>query len=661
MEKRKNPQTKYAKVWIDAGKGLFYTYLIPSPYQDKLEAGCRVKVRLQRREMTGVVVEIKEEVDTSKIYKPVDSLIDETPLFSSDFIDFTRELAYQQCVEWGEILKNAFPSYVRERKFHLHFLEEEISTPFSPLPSLSPQEKKVAEEVLCSLREGKHEVFLLHMGEERNKIYLKLLQEVLRQGKNALILFPEIFSHLPFIQMLEEGWGEVVSFLYPYLTPSKKFQEWKKIREKRKRIVVGARSSLFAPLDNIGLIIVEEEHHSLHKQEKSPRFHAREGAILRGKLNKAVVVLGSATPSLDSFYKGEKGEVHFLSLFSPHRDLPPIKIVDMRREREEGNFGIFSRQLIHSMERALREGKKIFLFINRKGYSSRLLCPRCGHIQKCKNCGTPLTFHSSIGKMVCHHCGWEEEPEKICPQCLRSYTRLKGIGTEKVEKEIHRIFPNARTLRCDQDSWGGEKNREEFLKEVDIVVGTKIFLKYLPFFSPSLGGIISADFFMHLPDFRGAEHIFQLIASLGLRISPEGEVIVQTFYPHQYSLRYVSSYDFLGFWREELKRREELGYPPVTTLLSLTVRGYSENKVIKIMEVLKSLLREKITGKKLQLIGPLPCIRYKVGGKFRWRLIIKGDSREEVADLMKDLAAYFPKLPLKGCFLSVDLNPIELL
>jgi primosomal protein N' (replication factor Y) len=461
------------------------------------------------------------------------------------------------------------------------------------------------------------QVFLLHgvTGSGKTEVYLQAIAHALEQGNGAIVLVPEISLTPQTVERFKARFSSgklqtLVAVLHSHLSAGERHDEWHKIRQGRARIVIGARSAIFAPVEPLGLIIVDEEHEHSYKQEEAPRYHARDVAIMRGQMENAVVVLGSATPSLESYYNCKKGKYTLLEL--PERvdnqKMPHVRVVDMRqaasRQRGKEGIPIFSPQLKEAITQRLEKHEQTILFLNRRGYSTSLQCPKCGYVAQCPNCSLALTFHRQEQKLCCHICGHVERVPSVCPneKCKNPAIRFAGIGTQRVEETLAKLFPHARVKRMDSDTM---KHKDDYRKvlgdfrvgKTDILVGTQMIAKGLHFPNVTLVGIIYADLALHQPDFRAGERTFQLLTQVAGRAGRgdvEGEVFVQAFAPFHPAIQYARRHDFTGFYEQEIEFREQLKYPPVSRVALLTLKGRNEDKVKFSAEHLKRELEKNL-------------------------------------------------------------------
>jgi len=478
----------------------------------------------------------------------------------------------------------------------------------------------------------------------------------------------------------------LVAVLHSHLSAGERHDEWHKIRQGRARIVIGARSAIFAPVDPLGLIIVDEEHEHTYKQEESPRYHARDVAIMRGQMEGAPVVLGSATPSLETYYNCRKGKYTLLEL--PERvddqKMPQVRVVDMRQAaRKEKGTPIFSPQLKEAITQRLERGEQTILFLNRRGYSTSLQCPKCGHVCGCPNCSISLTYHRLEQKLACHICGHSEKVPALCPNesCKNPAIRFAGTGTQKVEETLAKLFPNARIDRMDADTM---KRKDDYRKKlgdfragkIDILVGTQMIAKGLHFPNVTLVGIIFADLALHQPDFRAGERTFQLLTQVAGRAGRgdiEGEVVVQAFTPFHPAIQFARRHDFGGFFEQELEFREQLKYPPYSRVAMLTLKGRNEEKVKFSAEHLKKVVESMVQGSAkskpgsepkaadfhdLVISGPAPAPLLRAESFYRYQIMLR---TQRMSSLSRELSKIVQSLTLpEEVTLTVDIDPVDL-
>ena len=521
--------------------------------------------------------------------------------------------------------------------------------------------------------------FLLHgvTGSGKTEVYLQAIAHALEQGKGAIVLVPEISLTPQTVERFKARFSAgqlqtLVAVLHSHLSAGERHDEWHKIRQARARIAIGARSAIFAPVEPLGLIIVDEEHEHTYKQEEAPRYHARDVAIVRGQMEGAVVVLGSATPSLESYYNCSKGKYRLLSLpeRADDKKMPVVRIVDMRQTaRAEKAMPIFAPQLKEAIARRLEQKEQVILFLSRRGYATSLQCPLCGFVAQCPNCSVSLTYHRHEQKLCCHICAHAEPAPAACPndKCRNPAIRYAGLGTQRVEATLAKLFPHARVVRMDSDAM---KRKEDFRRilgdfrtgRIDILVGTQMIAKGLHFPNVTLVGIIYADLTLHQPDFRAGERTFQLLTQVAGRAGRgdiEGEVFVQSFTPFHPAIQCARRHDFEGFYQQEIEFREQLKYPPLSRMALLTLKGRNEEKVKFSADYLKQEL-DKAVGdlKDLVVAGPAPAPLLRAETYYRYQIMLR---TQRMATLSQRLAGLVRSLTLpEDVSLSVDVDPVGL-
>jgi primosomal protein N' (replication factor Y) (superfamily II helicase) len=521
--------------------------------------------------------------------------------------------------------------------------------------------------------------FLLHgvTGSGKTEVYLQAIAHALEQGRGAIVLVPEISLTPQTVERFKARFSTgrhqtLVAVLHSHLSAGERHDEWHKIRQGRARIAIGARSAIFAPVDPLGLIIVDEEHEHTYKQEEAPRYHARDVAIVRGQMEGATVVLGSATPSMESYYNCAKGKYKLLELLERADDkkMPLVRVVDMRQAARGGQgIPVFSPQLKEAITQRLERKEQVILFLNRRGYSTSLQCPLCGFVATCPNCSLSLTYHRQEQKLCCHICAHTEPVPSICPndRCRNPAIRYAGIGTQKVEDTLQKLFPHARTVRMDSDALKRKEDYRRILGDfrtgkIDILLGTQMIAKGLHFPNVTLVGIIYADLALHQPDFRAGERTFQLLTQVAGRAGRgdvEGEVFVQAFTPFHPAIQYARRHDYAGFYEQELESRAPLQYPPLSRIALLTLKGRNEEKVKFSAEYLKRELDKVLADfKGLIMAGPAPAPLVRAETFYRYQIMLRTPRMSvlsgRLAQLVQSLA-----LP-EAVTLAVDIDPVDL-
>ena len=543
--------------------------------------------------------------------------------------------------------------------------------PFTP----NNLQKNAIDQISVLLDKNQPAEVLVHgvTGSGKTEVYLQLISKVLENNKQAIVLVPEISLTPQMIQRFVGRFGNQVAVLHSRLSDGERSDQWHKIKEGKVRVVVGARSAVFAPFKNLGIIIIDEEHEHTYKSEKTPKYHAKNIARQRSILENCVVVLGSATPSIETYYQALQGKIDFVQL--PQRAnnsaLPEVEIVDMRNELDDGNKSIFSRSLYNAIKKNIENNNQTILFLNKRGYSSFVLCRKCGYVEKCKNCNISLTYHLQGERLVCHYCGYNRSNLKLCPSCGSNYIRHFGVGTQKLEEEVKKHFSNATVLRMDLDTTSRKNSHEEILNKfreenINILIGTQMIAKGHDFPNVTLVGVISADLMLNMEDFRSTEKTFQLltqVAGRAGRAQKKGKVIVQTYEVDNFSIQTAKDQDYISYYNQEIIIRNELNYPPFCDIVSILISSDDEVKIKGVANRVESIIREelKVYGDKILILKALPAPISKIKNKFRWRVIIKCNMDEQLRDRLNDVIKREAGQYEKWCSISTDVNPLSML
>lgn len=537
----------------------------------------------------------------------------------------------------------------------------------SPLP-LKEEQQRVFEAI-CSALEGRHaEKMLLHgvTASGKTEVYLQGIARCLEQGRQALVLVPEISLTPQMIELFAGRFPGQVAVLHSRLTQAERAEQWQRIRLGAAPVVLGARSAVFAPLQKPGFIVIDEEHENSYKQEEAPRYHAREVAWWRARYHGALLLLGSATPSLESYYETEQGRARLLEMsrrVTP-LELPPVTVIDMREEMRQGHRHIFSRPLLAGLEDVLKRGEQALLFLNRRGFAGFVLCRECGYVVRCPHCAVSLTLHLDRGRMVCHYCSHEEPIPQVCPECKGSKIRHFSAGTQRVESEVEKLYPGASLVRMDSDTTAqrgahGRLYRRFREGKADILIGTQMIAKGFDFPRVTLVGVVTADTILNLPDFRAPERTFQLLTQVSGRAgrgSGEGKVIIQTYHPGHYSIQAAASHDFNAFYSAELELRRSLLYPPFTDLVRFLLSGQDEDALWEAAASLYNLLEGRRGG--AELLGPARAPLYRLKTAYRVHIMLKGERLPALAHHLRQAAQEFRRQrPPRPVRLTVDFNP----
>lgn len=544
---------------------------------------------------------------------------------------------------------------------------------------LNERQARALQQIVsaCESNQTKRHVFLLHgvTGSGKTEVYLQAIERVLKKGKGAIVLVPEISLTPQTVERFKARFSQggertLVAVLHSNLSSGERHDEWHKIREGRARIVIGARSAVFAPVDPLGLIIVDEEHESSYKQEDAPRYHARDVGIVRALNERAVVVLGTATPSLETYHHARRKKYALLPL--PDRvdakTLPLVRVIDMRSETRKRGGIIFSIQLEEAMHLRLERREQVMLFLNRRGYSASWQCPLCGFVGNCPNCSLSLSYHRKAQTLRCHLCGHAQSVPQKCPneKCQNTQIHFVGLGTERVEEAISKCFPKAKCRRMDSDALKRKEDYRRILGEfrtgkIDILIGTQMIAKGLHFPNVTLVGIIHADLSLHIPDFRAGERTFQLLTQVAGRAGRgevEGEVFVQSFTPFHPAIQYARRHDYEGFYEQEIEFRKALDYPPAMRMCAIMLRGKNEQRVQMSAEFVKKEIQKNITNMNLQIAGPAEAAPLRAERFFRYQVILRSN---QMAALGKRLTKLFSEIQLpEDVQWIIDVDPMHL-
>ncbi len=530
------------------------------------------------------------------------------------------------------------------------------------------------EMIASALISNKYNTFLLHgvTGSGKTEIYIRSMKKALELGKTGLMLVPEIALTPVFSRRLSQVFGDEVAILHSSLSTGERFDEWRRIRNGSARIVIGTRSAIFAPLQNIGIIIVDEEHDGSYRQQESPFYHARDVAVVRANFANAVVVLGSATPSLETFHNAKSNKYIYLHLPNRigNRPLAKAELVDMRNEfRENGKDVVFSNELLKAIEETHSKGEQSIILLNRRGFSQFILCRSCGDTIRCQNCDITLTFHRRDNVLMCHYCGFRAKVPQKCPFCDSKFIYFIGEGTEQIEDILRRRFSGLRIARVDRDSTRRRKSFEETLidfseHKLDMLVGTQMLAKGHDFPKVTLVGVVSVDAGLALPDFRSAERTFQLLTQVAGRAGRgllQGRVLIQTFYPDHYALQHACTQSYENFYNEEIRFRQKLGYPPFVALASILVHHANYNYAFDNAQILKECLQSANADRQARILGPAPAPLPRLKGEHRLQMLIKAANRKKLRELL-DFGLH--EAQERFCDLrcvNVEIDPVNLL
>ena len=701
-----------------------FDYIVPFEYIEKIKIGMRVKVPFASRELEGFVLDLVNSVDDNYELKEIISIVDAEPILNNELLHLGKFMSkkyfstliscYQtmlpkalkaqnrtninkKMIKYVELCSNSFPKLKPNQEKIVEYLrmngkvkKEEVNKISVSgvntlikngiiIESLIEEYRLVTKDInkeketfklTVEQQEAKNKilsqtqssVFLLHgvTGSGKTVVYMEIVEEMLKRGKDSIFLVPEISLTPQMVYHFKSRFGDEVAVLHSRLSEGEKYDEYRKIVEGKVHIVVGARSAVFAPFKNLGAIIIDEEHTTSYKQDNNPKYSAIEIAIERAKNNNAIVILGSATPSLETYARSIKGLYTLVEL--KHRvntnNLPLVEIVDMSKEKHRGS--IFSSRLITEVNKRLEKHEQIILLLNRRGYSSFITCSNCGYTAKCPHCDITLTYHKTSNTLRCHYCGYADKMNDICPSCGEKAIKTLGTGTEKVEEEIKKVF-NARVIRMDLDTTSKKGSHEKIITafknhEYDILLGTQMIAKGLDFSNVTLVGVINADTSLMIPNYRSNEYTFQLLmqtAGRSGRGEKKGSVIIQTFNPEHYAITLASKHDYIDFFKQEMEVRRKLSYPPYYYLIYIKVIGKDYNKISVESNKIASILTRELKNSKI--LGPTTCSVFKLNGLFRFGIIIKYKKEEKMEEVLQSLVNHY-----KGnqtVKVDIDVNP----
>ena len=707
-----------------------FEYMVPIKFESLMKIGIRVLVPFGKMTLEGFVLEIKNEKTTDKELREVLEVIDQEVILNQELLELgkkMRDMTLSTLISCYQVMlpkalkvkaKNKDTSIKYDTYYSLNddiFLDsfsgkqreilelvmnrgkvirkELISISSSSLNTLLKREilkeekiehyrisydnsliekKSLTEEqrsVVSSVIHNSFGKYLLYgvTGSGKTEVYMEIIDYYLSLGKRSIVLVPEISLTPQMIDRFQKRFGNQIAALHSGLSDGEKYDEYRRILKGEVSIVIGARSAIFAPIKNIGVIIIDEEHSDSYKQsDPSPRYHARDIAFLRGDYHKASVVLGSATPSLESMARALKGVYTYLSL--PHRvngkNLPLVHIVDMNIEIRNRR-GTFSKKLMDLIQERLEKKEQIILLLNRRGYSSFITCNHCGYTFKCPNCDISLTYHKSSHTLRCHYCGYGEKVYEKCPKCQEKSLNRFGMGTEKVEEELCKLFPSARVLRMDYDTTSRKGRHEEMISsfqnhEYDILLGTQMVAKGLDFPLVTLVGVINADTSLNIPDFRSSENTFSLlsqVAGRSGRSEKSGEVVIQTFNPDHYAISCSMNHDYLSFYRKEMFLRKQLNYPPYYYLCNIRISGKDSSYLDLESSKIKKSLENNLFN--VTILGPSNCGVFKINNIYRYHILLKYKDVTSVLPVLEKMIEHY-KL-ISKIKIDIDFNPSQML
>lgn len=533
------------------------------------------------------------------------------------------------------------------------------------------QEQELAyNKVAEAMQNNNYEQFLLYgvTGSGKTEVYLQLIEKTIKNQNTAVVLVPEISLTPQMIDRFVARFGkDLIAVLHSKLSIGERYDEWNRIKEGKAKIAIGARSAIFAPCKNIGIIIIDEEHDSSYKSEMSPKYNAKEVAKKIAKEEKIPLVLGSATPDVNTYYNAQQGKATLLKLTkrANNSNLPTVKVIDLKQELANGNRTMLSMDLHTAIEKNLKNKRQTILFLNRRGYSTFIMCRDCGYVVQCPNCNISLTYHKYSNRLKCHYCGHEEPVATICPNCKSKKIRYFGTGTQKLEQEINKMFPKASTIRMDVDTVSKKNSHEQILNKfkndgIDILIGTQMVVKGHHFPNVTLVGVIAADSSLNIDDYRANERTFQILTQVAGRAGREkleGNVIIQTYNPDNFSIEYAKKQDYELFFNTEIALRKQLKYPPFCDIIVIGFNSLIEEEIKSTSNFTYEYLSHNLNENDFKVFKPMPSPIDKIQNRVRWRIIVKGNMTNEANNILNDCLQKVYELNLKSTRISIDVNP----
>jgi primosomal protein N' (replication factor Y) (superfamily II helicase) len=668
----------YADVAVCLPLSRTFVYKIDEP----IEVGCRVVVPFRKRDMEGFVVGLRDEAPDIEIH-PITKVIDPSPLLRKEIFELCRWISQYYVSPFGEVLKGALPPGILPK--HVNHDRPRncdiVGSPRSasgiarslenrrPLHLTSDQQR-----ALAAIQNGNSfRTLLLHgvTGSGKTEIYMRAAEHFLAAGQSSLILVPEIGLTPQLTERFSQRFPGKTAVLHSSLTKRQRIDEWLRIYAGEAPIVIGTRSAVFAPLSDIGLIVVDEEHENSYKQEEVPRYHARDTAVMRAKLARAAAVLGSATPSMESFHNAKSSKYVYLAVATrvEDRSLPEVEVINMREEYSEaGKQVVFSRRLVQAIATRLERGEQTMVLLNRRGYAAFLLCRRCGFNFQCNSCSVTMTYHRTINKLLCHYCGLARRPPARCLECDSEYIHYVGEGTERLEDDLKKLFPDARIGRVDRDTMRHIRDFERVLGgfrsgDIDILVGTQMIAKGHDFPQVTLVGVIGADAPLTLPDFRAAERTFQLLTQVSGRSGrgdQPGEVVIQSYFPDHYTFQLAVTQRFEDFYARESRYRKAMFYPPFTALAGVLVNDRDATRAASLARGVGEFL-DSVRSNAIRILGPAPAPLERLKRVHRHQILIKSSSRAELHHMLERLQTYIEDKKIGATRVIIDVDPVSLL
>ncbi len=665
---------QYLQIVINIPLNQSFTYSITDEQINKLDCdlqvGIRAEVRFGNRKLTGFITEINETIPgncpvSHEKIRPITRIVDKEPLFTPEIYEIAQWISKYYLCSIGEALFAILPSGRREPSSPGFSFDNEITE--KNTVTLSEEQKNAVEQISKSAENNTYSYHYLYgpTGTGKTEVFLQAAERLLSNDKGVIYLVPEIGLTPQVVKAVTERFGDTVAVLHSGLTPSQRLGQWRKIMKKEARIVVGARSAVFAPVPDLGMIIIDEEHDGSYKSGTTPRYHARQAAMHRCNTLNIPLVMGSATPSVEAWQQIKTGKFlcHRLTKRLAGGRMPDIKIIDLSKTN---NTGCISDELKEEIQNTINNKRQVILFLNRRGFTHFFRCNTCGFEMKCKNCSVPMTYHKNEHRLRCHYCGWSTIPPQTCPQCSSFDVGYSGFGTEYIESETQAKFPNAKIVRIDTDSLTKKGELQEKLDafhngEYDIMLGTQMVAKGLNFPNLQLVGVILADTGLHMPDFRASERTFSLITQVAGRAGryfPDGKVLVQTYNPYREPIKFACETKTEDFYNYELNQRKLLRFPPFSRLVRLVFRSANQTQAYS-SSVQAAEILENLCNQKFDVIGPAECPIAKISQNYRFHIILKSNNVTVMQNAVNTLLSNYSHNP--NVYIECDIDPVSLL
>lgn len=662
---------KVAEVVLPVPLNKSFYYTIPEELQNTELKYRRVTVPFGKQTLDGYVISIIDNYEQQKDIKLKDikNVIDEVEVLTDEIVELSKWLSDTYLCSIGEALATIVPISLKVPKRSSKIKKSKIKI-VNPNFDMTQYQKNAIEQIECAIKNNNNENFLIHgvTGSGKTEVYLKSIQTAIDNNKSAIFLLPEISLTPQFISILNKRFGNIVALWHSGVTTIQKYKIFNAIQNGEIKIVVGARSAIFLPFTNLGLIIIDEEHENTYKQNNKPSYDTKEIALWRAKYNNAVTVFGSATPSIETYYAATENKYKLLEM--PYRidkkDMPAIKMISLNNVKP--SVSVFSKSMLQAIKRALARREQVIIFLNRRGFSPSIICEKCDTVIQCPDCSVAMVYHKYPEHLECHYCGKQIKFPHKCPNCGNNKYRIIGMATQRVEEDLNKLFPHTKVFRLDRDTATSKQVYTEVYEgikneEYSILLGTQMVTKGFDFPRVSLVCVVDADTSLYLPDFRSSERTFQLITQVAGRCGRaeiKGKVLVQTKHPENYALEFAKQYDYKSFYKQEIEFRKDLSYPPFCSIAKITVRNKDNKKSFEFTEKVYKFIEEEINklNYSISILGPAQSYISKLNGTYRWQIILKG-KRKQLKEVLENISASL-KLPFET-FINIELDPSDLL